>query len=85
MTDQATSPSLPASTNPLDELRSRGEMLVVVERQLPSEQSFNWFVRANREELVRRGAIVEIAGRHWYHSARFIETMLAIGAQRLSK
>lgn len=44
-------------------------------------ESFRWFTRQNRDELVRQGAIVAPTGRHLVHIERIEATIIAIGSR----
>jgi hypothetical protein len=48
----------------------------------PSVASLLWFARMNRAELLKAGAIVEIAGRNLLCGSKFIEVAMQIGARR---
>lgn len=47
-----------------------------------SKESFNWFLRKNRDELIREGALIRPTG-HWLINPNaFDRVVLAIGARR---
>lgn len=48
----------------------------------PSRDSFNWFVRKNRDELVKGGAMIRPTGRWLINPTAFDDVILAIGARR---
>jgi hypothetical protein len=48
----------------------------------PSQSSFDWFVRRNRDDLVKSGALLRPTGRWLVSPAAFDEAVLAIGARR---
>ncbi|MBN9203032.1 hypothetical protein [Methylibium petroleiphilum] len=51
----------------------------------PSEQSFLWFMRQNRSELVNAGAIICPTGRWLVRPEAFDRAVLEIGARRARK
>ena len=51
----------------------------------PSVASLLWFERVNRAELLKAGAIVEIAGRKMFRGSAFVTKALEIGARRAAE
>lgn len=45
----------------------------------PGIQSIRWYVRQHRVDLVRSGALLTIAGRHWIAPSKFDQCVLALG------
>ena len=52
-----------------------------VRGHLASEQSLNWFIRQNREQLAIDGALILVAGRLRFHPERFKQSVVEIGAR----
>ena len=52
------------------------------EHILQSSESLRWFIRSNRTELMRRGAIVAPAGRKMLVADAFDQAVVEIGAKR---
>lgn len=48
----------------------------------PSAESFAWFVRKNRDELARAGALLKPNGRWLVQPDAFDSAVMAIGARR---
>ncbi len=51
------------------------------ERFYPSQQSWNWFLRKNRDHLVREGVLRRIAGKDFVDDARIDGVILSLGAR----
>ena len=49
------------------------------ENVFPSEGSLQWFVRTHRDDLVRRGALLMLAGQWRIHVERFDAYVLEAG------
>lgn len=64
---------------PLDEYVELQDLLGSVRPAFPTEDSVRWFVRRNRDALVKRGALIIITGRMRYHPARFAQAAVEIG------
>ena len=62
---QTTASTLP----PLTEYLERTEVQQLFAAHYPTEQSFSWFIRRNRERLAECGALLMIAGRMKLHPA----------------
>ena len=45
----------------------------------PSKHSFDWFVRQNRSDLARSGAMIIVAGRHMFHREKLAKAILDKG------
>ena len=69
-----TAPSPLAELQKLDEYQQRTAHI------FPGIQSIRWYVRQHREDLVRSGALLTIAGRHWVHTPKFDRCVLALGS-----
>ena len=52
------------------------------EHLFPSVQSFAWFLRKNRDELVAAGALTRPTGRWLVQPEAFDRAVMAIGARR---
>lgn len=52
------------------------------EHLFPSSESFAWFMRKNRDELVTAGALTKPNGRWLIQSEAFDRAVMAIGARR---
>lgn len=77
---QDTQQQLPA----LDEYVDKPKLLPIVGHTFPTKDSFNWFFRQHRDELVAAGAVINITGRLRFHPARFQQAAADIG-RRLAK
>jgi hypothetical protein len=51
----------------------------------PSVPSLNWFIRQNRDELVERGALVEIAGCKQVNAPIMDDVVLEVGKRRAAE
>ena len=63
----------------LDEFVSLDSMFADVESTFSTLDSLRWFVRRNRDDLVRRGALIIVAGRMRFHPALFQRATVEIG------
>ncbi len=70
-----TTPQLP----PLAEYLDPSEVQQSLKQHYPSKQSFAWFVRRNREQLVSAGALIIIAGRMKFHPGLTERVVLDVG------
>jgi hypothetical protein len=69
----------------LEELVDRKPMHEQVKNVFPSENSFLWFIRQNREELKSFNAIFIIGHRMKCHPSNFKKAVLQIGARRFGQ
>jgi len=63
----------------LDEFVDMRTLLPIVQQTFPTESSFRWFVRAHRDELADRGALINITGRLRFHPDQFNRAAVEIG------
>lgn len=78
------------ATIDLEEIRRRVTQLVqspadyIAQRPeiFPGIESYNWFVRKNREELIAAGALLRPTGRWLVRPEAFDQAVLKIGARR---
>ncbi|MEB0056494.1 hypothetical protein [Variovorax sp. LG9.2] len=68
-----TTPSSLADLQKLDEYQRSTSHI------FPGIQSIRWYVRQHREDLVRSGALLTIAGRHWVQPVKFDRCVIALG------
>jgi hypothetical protein len=52
---------------------------VDLENLFPSKHSFNWFVRRNKTDLARSGAMILVAGRKLFHKEKLAKAILVRG------
>lgn len=64
---------------PLDEYVDLDTLQAGVASIYPTPDSIRWFVRRNKDALVGHGAVIIIAGRMRFHSARFKQAAVEIG------
>mgnify|MGYP000946367100 FL=1 len=48
----------------------------------PSADSFRWFCRQNRDELIKAGALIRPTGRWLVNPPAFDQVVLSVGARR---
>ncbi|MBX3633943.1 MAG: hypothetical protein KF683_00865 [Rubrivivax sp.] len=69
----------PLSLLPLAEYRAQRAHV------FPSDESLRWFIRANRDDLVRRGALVMPTGRKMVSPEPFDRAVLEIGSRHAAR
>lgn len=63
---------------PLAEYRERADVQQLFAAHYPSEQSFNWFIRRNRDRLADTGALIVVAGRMKFHPGLTEQVVLEV-------
>lgn len=63
----------------LEHFVSIDKMFSEVEATFVTLDSLRWFVRRNRDDLVRRGALIIVTGRMRFHPALFKQAAVEIG------
>jgi hypothetical protein len=69
-------------TEALNRLQLPAEYIAQRQHLFPSQPSFDWFVRRNRDALVQAGAMLRPTGRWLVQPDSFDQAVLAIGTQR---
>jgi hypothetical protein len=72
-------PKKSAGAPSLAELVSREDYQLANAHLFPSGPSLNWFIRRHRPELLRAGALLELAGRLVIDAQRFSEVVREVG------
>lgn len=68
--------------NALSQLRKPPAYRVERAHVFASDDSLLWFIRRNREQLQKAGALLTITGRTWIHPDRFDAFVLQVGASK---
>jgi hypothetical protein len=68
-----------AAPSPLADLQKLDAYQQRTAHIFPGIESIRWYVRQHRDELVRSGALLTIAGRHWVNVPKFDRCVLALG------
>ena len=69
-------------TDVVTRLELPDEFIAARPQLFPSAESFSWFVRKNRDELVRTGALTRPTGRWLVQPEAFDQAVATIGARR---
>ncbi len=64
---------------PLAEYLDRKEAQRHLANHYPTEQSFAWFIRRNRDRLAESGAMILVAGRQKFHPGLTEQVVLEAG------
>lgn len=64
---------------PLADFVDADEIREKFKNSFPAANSLTWFIRRHREELVRRGALLIVAGRFKFHPGQFEQVVLDVG------
>ena len=76
-----TLPKSEAAPPSLDHLQQLEVFQVANQHVFPSVPSLRWFYRQHRTELLKAGAVVELAGRLLINAPVFAERAIRIGAK----
>ena len=88
MTIETLKPHVAADTGPpgaagtIDDLQAPEDYIAARRHLFPSGASFEWFVRRNRAELVKAGALLRPTWRWLVKPQAFDQAIATIGARR---
>lgn len=68
-----------------DEFVDKAAMQDQLKDSYPTPQSFAWFTRVHRDQLVAAGALIIVAGRQRFHPERFKDVIVEAGAIKAGK
>lgn len=68
-------------TTDLSQYRLATEVQQDLTNLFPSKHSFAWFVRTNRSDLARSGAMIMVAGRQMFHREKLAKAILTKGVR----
>lgn len=69
------------NTSELDQYCLATETQQNLGKLFPSKHSFTWFVRTNRTDLARSGAMIIVAGRQLFHREKLAKAILIKGVR----
>ena len=68
-----------------DDFVDKAAMQHQVKGAYPTRQSFEWFIRVRRDQLVAGGAMILVGGRWMFHPARFKDVVVDVGSAQAGR
>ena len=68
-----------------DDFVDKAAMQDQVKGAYPTPQSFEWFTRVHRDQLVAAGALIVVAHRQRFHPERFKDVAFEVGTIKAGK